>query len=75
VANALDLSTRTMRVEIDLPNPDEKLQPGTYARVTFELEAPKTGATKPQSVIDSGGTRRGTFVPTNGAAAPSRVPE
>lgn len=38
VASALDPATRTMRVEIDLPNPDEKLLPGMYAQVTFELE-------------------------------------
>jgi multidrug efflux pump subunit AcrA (membrane-fusion protein) len=47
VATALDPSTRTMRVEIDLPNPDEKLQPGMYARVTLGLEPHKVGAAKP----------------------------
>jgi multidrug efflux pump subunit AcrA (membrane-fusion protein) len=35
IATALDSATRTMRVEIDLPNPDEKLLPGMYAQVTF----------------------------------------
>jgi multidrug efflux pump subunit AcrA (membrane-fusion protein) len=35
VASALDPATRTMRVEIDLPNPDEKLLPGMYAQVSF----------------------------------------
>lgn len=74
IATALDPSTRTMRVEIDLPNSDGKLQPGMYARVTLQLEPSKTGAAKPQSLIDNGGTRRGTFMP-NGAAAPSRGPE
>jgi RND family efflux transporter MFP subunit len=34
-ATALDAATRTMRVEIDLPNPDEKLLPGMYAQVSF----------------------------------------
>ena len=47
VATALDPSTRTMRVEIDLPNPDEKLQPGMYARVTLGTEPDKVGAAKP----------------------------
>ena len=47
VATALDPSTRTMRVEIDLPNPDEKLQPGMYARVTLGVEPHKVGAAKP----------------------------
>ena len=35
IASALDPATRTMRVEIDLPNPDEKLLPGMYAQVSF----------------------------------------
>jgi multidrug efflux pump subunit AcrA (membrane-fusion protein) len=35
IATALDPETRTMRVEIDLPNPDETLLPGTYAQVTL----------------------------------------
>jgi multidrug efflux pump subunit AcrA (membrane-fusion protein) len=47
VAIALDPATRTMRVEIDLPNPDEKLQPGMYARVTLGVEPHKLGAAKP----------------------------
>jgi multidrug efflux pump subunit AcrA (membrane-fusion protein) len=44
VASALDPATRTMRVEIDFPNPDEKLRPGTYARVTLGGEPHKLGA-------------------------------
>lgn len=35
IAGALDPSSRTMRVEIDLPNPDEALMPGMYAQVTL----------------------------------------
>jgi len=71
IAKALDPSTRTMRVEIDLPNSDEKLRPGSYARVTFEIAPSGTGAAKPLGLIDDEGTRRGTFVPTNDAAAPA----
>ena len=33
---ALDAATRTMRVEIDLPNPDGKMLPGMYAQVTLQ---------------------------------------
>src|SRR5271169_3485868 len=33
--NALDTSTRTMQVEIDVPNPNYHLQPGMYADVTL----------------------------------------
>ena len=35
VSAALDPTTRTMRIEIDLPNPDEKLLPGMYAQVSL----------------------------------------
>jgi HlyD family secretion protein len=38
IATALDPATRTMRVEIDLPNPDGTLRPGMYAKVTLRLE-------------------------------------
>ena len=37
IASALDPATRTMRVEIDLQNPDEKLLPGMYVQVTLVL--------------------------------------
>jgi multidrug resistance efflux pump len=35
VATALNPATRTMRLEIELPNPDERLRPGMYAQVTL----------------------------------------
>jgi multidrug efflux pump subunit AcrA (membrane-fusion protein) len=35
VAVSVDPATRTMRAEIDLPNPGEKLRPGMYAQVTL----------------------------------------
>ncbi|MGJ0507683.1 MAG: efflux RND transporter periplasmic adaptor subunit [Methylocystis sp.] len=34
-ASALDSATRTMRIEIDVPNADGKLLPGMYAQVTL----------------------------------------
>jgi len=36
IASALDPATRTMRVEIDLPNPGGTFLPGMYAQVTIE---------------------------------------
>jgi multidrug efflux pump subunit AcrA (membrane-fusion protein) len=39
IATALDASTRTMRAEIDLPNPHEILRPGMYAQVTLTPES------------------------------------
>ena len=40
ISIALDPTTRTMRAEIDLPNPDEHLHPGMYAQVTLTLQPP-----------------------------------
>jgi multidrug resistance efflux pump len=39
LAGSLDPNTRTMRVEIDLPNPDGRLRPGMYAQVTLDPAA------------------------------------
>ena len=36
-ADAIDLTTRTLRTEIDVPNPDGKLFPGSYAQVHFAV--------------------------------------
>jgi multidrug efflux pump subunit AcrA (membrane-fusion protein) len=36
-AGTLNPETRTMRTEIHVPNPDEKLRPGMYAQVTLTL--------------------------------------
>jgi multidrug efflux pump subunit AcrA (membrane-fusion protein) len=35
LAHALDPATRTMTVEVDLPNPEEAMLPGMYAEVTL----------------------------------------
>jgi RND family efflux transporter MFP subunit len=34
---SLDPSTRTMQVEIDVPNPKDELDPGMYAQVTLSI--------------------------------------
>lgn len=41
VATALNPATRTMRVEIDLPNPQARLRPGMYAQVTLTPGQPR----------------------------------
>jgi HlyD family secretion protein len=38
VAPAVARDTRTLLVEVDVPNADRALRPGTFARVTFALE-------------------------------------
>ena len=49
---ALDPSTRSLLVEIDLPNPDHVLRPGTFAEVTLALrEIPNALALPAQAVV------------------------
>lgn len=48
---ALDPSTRSLLVEIDLPNPDHLLRPGTFAEVVIGLrEVPNALVVPPQAV-------------------------
>ena len=39
IADKVDTTTRTMHVEVDVPNSDGKLIPGMYAEVTINLKA------------------------------------
>lgn len=49
---ALDTATRTLQVEIDLKNPDDKLLPGMYADVTLNVRHSGTGLTLPIQAVD-----------------------
>jgi RND family efflux transporter MFP subunit len=48
----LDLTTRTMQVEIDVDNKDGKLSPGMYADVSLELQRSGDGLTVPITAVD-----------------------
>lgn len=49
---ALDSSTRTMQVEIDVPNRDGKLSPGMYANVTLNIERSGDALVIPVQAVD-----------------------
>ncbi|WP_165435136.1 efflux RND transporter periplasmic adaptor subunit [Bradyrhizobium sp. Leo121] len=49
----LDPETRDMRTEIDLPNPDERLYPGTYAEVSLEMNRRPDALTVPTAAVGS----------------------
>ncbi len=51
MGEAEDLKDRTMRVEIDLPNPDGILKDGMYGRAIIELEPPSKNFTIPASCL------------------------
>ncbi len=52
--DALDPSTRTMQVEIDVPNPNYHLQPGMYADVTLSANSRPNALTVPIQAIRRG---------------------
>jgi RND family efflux transporter MFP subunit len=56
----LDPETRNMRTEIDLPNPEERLYPGTYAEVSLEMNRRPDALTVPAAAVGSDGD--GKFV-------------
>src|SRR5258708_1268852 len=58
----LDPETRNMRTEIDLPNPKERLYPGTYAEVSLEMNRRPDALTVPTAAVGSDGD--GNFVDT-----------
>ena len=51
MADAEDPETRTMRVEIDLPNPDNRLREGMYGSATIYLNQGKKVLTVPSSCL------------------------
>jgi RND family efflux transporter MFP subunit len=48
---SLDRSTRTMQVEIDVPNKDYRLSPGMYADVTVEVQNSLNALTVPVTAV------------------------
>src|SRR5712672_653132 len=52
--------TRNMRTEVDLPNPEERLYPGTYAKVSLEMNRHSDALTVPAAAVGSDGD--GNFV-------------
>jgi len=65
---ALDPSTRSLLVELDLPNQDHALRPGTYAELAIGLrEIPNALVLPPQAVI-SGPKGKSVFVVQQGKA-------
>jgi RND family efflux transporter MFP subunit len=49
--HAISLATRTLMVEVDVPNPSGKLLPGAYAQVHFKLASPKRPLLLPSGAI------------------------
>ncbi len=70
--NALDSATRTLLVEIDLPNRDHQLQPGMFVTTTLILkEHPQVLALPPAALV-TGANSKSVFIAEGGRA--KRVP-
>jgi membrane fusion protein, multidrug efflux system len=65
---ALDPSTRSLLVEIDLPNPDHVLRPGTFAEMTIGLRDIPNALVLPPDAINSTAKGKSLFIVEQGTA-------
>jgi hypothetical protein len=72
MAWALDPQARTLRAEIDLPNPGGELRPGTYAVVSISVETSEVRAVPAKALVKAGETMA-IFVVRDGKAVRVRV--
>ncbi|HEV8694141.1 MAG TPA: efflux RND transporter periplasmic adaptor subunit [Lysobacter sp.] len=68
VASSLDASTRTMRTEIDLPNPREALLPGMYARVDVSVDLHANALVVPATALVTEGAETFVYIVRDGRA-------
>ena len=54
VSWALNMKSRTLRAEVDLPNPDSQLLPGMYAYVKVVIERPNVQALPESALVHNG---------------------
>ena len=57
----VDATTRTVRVRLEVPNPDALLRPGTYASVSIAIDLGEQLVVDDEAVLDTG-TRQIVFV-------------
>lgn len=60
--DALDRSTRTMQVEVDVPNPTYKLTPGMYADVSLRVQNDPNALTLPLQAINRGAEKTTVYL-------------
>lgn len=63
VAPVLDPATRTAPIEIEIPNGDNRLKPGMYARITLTVEERKNALLAPKAAVVDFENKRGVWVP------------
>jgi RND family efflux transporter MFP subunit len=73
VVHALDPRTRTMGVEIDVPNPNELLKPGMYARVDLLIEVRRDALLVPLEVLTGAEGRPAILIVREGKVVTTAV--
>jgi len=72
VSWALNMKSRTLRAEIDLPNPGSRLLPGMYAYVNLNIERPDVRAL-PESALTYSGDKAYYWAHADGHAVQTEV--
>jgi RND family efflux transporter MFP subunit len=65
VAPVLDPATRTAQMEVEIPNGDNKLKPGMYARIDLTVEERKGTLVAPKNAVIDFENRRGVWMPND----------
>ncbi|MGZ3457638.1 MAG: efflux RND transporter periplasmic adaptor subunit [Archangium sp.] len=73
-APSADLSTRTIHVEVDLPDPDRAIPVGTTAELELDVGQPEQALEIPLTAALVRGSKANLFVVTNGVAKPQTLP-
>jgi RND family efflux transporter MFP subunit len=66
--HTLKPNTRTLRVEMDLPNPDRLLKPGLFGQVTLVMEMHRGATVVPSAAVGGKGADRFVFLAVDGKA-------
>lgn len=61
----IDLDTRTMHTEVEVPNPNYELVPGMYANVQIPVKSAQNAIAIPIESFESTGTGKGTVLVVN----------
>ena len=62
VSDQIDVNTRTMHTEVNVPNPDYVLVPGMYATVEIPLETQANVLVAPMQTVQASGEGRGSVL-------------
>lgn len=68
MAEALDPATRTMRIEVDVPNSDGALRPGMYGELSLDLDRRLDVLTVPASAVLNDKAQTAVYVVDHGVA-------